>query len=214
MNPMQIAAGIAAGVAGAAVWAGLAYYANVEVGYVAWGIGLLVGFAVAATGKNGALPGVAAVLITIVSIVAGKYAAVELAFREVGASTDAIMEEIKAEGDKGVVRSLADAIVAERMEKGEQLAWPAGMSIEDAMEPADYPPGIWAAAEKEWGGKSEEEKQSARDAHLALVEANMAAGMAAARTEGFLATFGVIDLVFFGLAVVTAWGLASRGEEA
>lgn len=32
-----------------------------------------------------------------------------------------------------------------------------------------------------------------------------------ARQEGFLATFSMFDLLFFGLAIMTAWQIASGG---
>ncbi|NOZ39633.1 MAG: hypothetical protein GXP24_05340, partial [Planctomycetes bacterium] len=68
MNPIQIISGAIAGAVGAAIWAAVAYFANLEIGYIAWGIGGLVGVAVAATGKNTTLAGVVAVLITIASL--------------------------------------------------------------------------------------------------------------------------------------------------
>ena len=75
---MNVTAGVIAtviaGLVGAAIWGGIAYFANVEIGYVAWGIGLLVGFAGrAACGGVGhvAVAG-SAVLMTMLAIVGGK----------------------------------------------------------------------------------------------------------------------------------------------
>ena len=39
-------AGLATGIAGAGVWLAIAHFANMEIGWIAWGIGFLVGVAV------------------------------------------------------------------------------------------------------------------------------------------------------------------------
>ncbi len=72
-----VCGGMAAGILGAAAWAALAYFAGVESGIVAWGIGGIVGFGTA-LGSRGGSPATAliAVLITVVAICAGKYLAV------------------------------------------------------------------------------------------------------------------------------------------
>ncbi|MEZ6096102.1 MAG: hypothetical protein R3C03_18070 [Pirellulaceae bacterium] len=67
MRLSQIFAGLAAGLMGAAIWAAIAYFANVEIGYVAVGIGFLVGFVIAQTGPNGTGPAIGAVLITVLA---------------------------------------------------------------------------------------------------------------------------------------------------
>lgn len=64
-----------AGALGAAAWAALAIYANFEVGYLAWGIGALVGFATVRFGGFGQPMGVAAAIISVASIFGGKYLA-------------------------------------------------------------------------------------------------------------------------------------------
>ncbi len=40
------AAGIVAGLVGAAIWMAIAHFANMEIGWIAWGIGFLVGISV------------------------------------------------------------------------------------------------------------------------------------------------------------------------
>lgn len=77
--PAVVIAGGVAGLIGAAVWAAVAYYANLEIGWIAWAVGGLVGFAVAAAGGSGGAGGLIATLITIVAICGGKVAAVNFA---------------------------------------------------------------------------------------------------------------------------------------
>lgn len=217
MNPIQIVAGVVAGAVGAAIWAAISYYGNVEIGYVAWGIGILVGVAVAATGKNTALAGVAAVLITIVSLLAGKYAAIELAMQnDFGSVEDAIAELKTDTSDQDFIVHLADQIVFLREDQGQEINWPEGMSFEDAYEQADYPADIWNEADGKWQSSSPDERESIRQEYYTLTEANMRANWDAfgnqVREQGFMASFSPFDLLFFGLAVFTAWGIASREE--
>jgi hypothetical protein len=66
------------GALGALVWAAIAYYAQMEIGYVAWGVGALVGFA-SAFGGGGTTNGVLCAAIALLSIFAGKMLAVRAA---------------------------------------------------------------------------------------------------------------------------------------
>ncbi len=50
--PLGIAGGVVASVAGAAVWAGITFATNYQIGFMAIGIGFLVGFAVRSLGKG------------------------------------------------------------------------------------------------------------------------------------------------------------------
>jgi hypothetical protein len=79
--PKWILAGSIGGAIGAAVWAAISYFANAEVGYVAWGIGFIVGFMVrlvAGEKEEGLAPGLTAALIAVVAVLGGKYAGVQL----------------------------------------------------------------------------------------------------------------------------------------
>ncbi len=73
-----VVAGLIAAIVGALLWAAIAFYANFEIGYLAWGIGLGVGFAVAfGSVGGGPLPAVFSVLLTTLSIVGGKFLAIQ-----------------------------------------------------------------------------------------------------------------------------------------
>ena len=82
MKAKAIVFGIAAGVLGAIVWAAIAHFAQVEIGYVAWAIGGLVGVAACLGGGGGASNGILCAVITLVSIFAGKMLAVRASFGE------------------------------------------------------------------------------------------------------------------------------------
>ena len=64
--------------AGAAVWALLVVYAHMELGYLAWGIGLAVGAAMTYAGARGNLLALAAGGLALLSIGSGKH----MAFRQ------------------------------------------------------------------------------------------------------------------------------------
>ncbi|MEM9690040.1 MAG: hypothetical protein AAF917_11235 [Pseudomonadota bacterium] len=72
-SPAAIAVALVAGLIGAWVWKIVAVSLEVEIGFVAWGIGGAVGFAAASMGSRGVQAGILCGLIALGSIVAGKY---------------------------------------------------------------------------------------------------------------------------------------------
>jgi hypothetical protein len=73
--PMAALAGLAAAVAGGVVWGLIVRWSGYEVGFVAWGIGFVVGTAVvlAARGARGIPYQAAAVVLALLGILIGKY---------------------------------------------------------------------------------------------------------------------------------------------
>jgi hypothetical protein len=73
--PMAVLAGLVAAVAGGVAWGLIVRWSGYEVGFVAWGIGFLVGSAVAlgARGSRGVPYQAAAVVLALLGIVLGKY---------------------------------------------------------------------------------------------------------------------------------------------
>lgn len=219
-TPMGIAAGLLAGLIGAAAWAAIAFYANLEIGYLAWGIGGLVGFAVASgAGKTGPALGGIAVLITIASICGGKFAVVETEIQSSLAEVRADFEQQISEGlsDEVLVSYLADDLVAQEKVAGNTIDWPEGVDPSEASEQADYPQAIWRNAQSNWdsmddAAHSEFETQVVNNTRENY-DAYIAELIQEARSEGFLATFSMFDLLFFGLGVVTAWGIAGSAED-
>lgn len=70
-----VAGGVVAAVVGGAVWGGIVIATNYEIGYMAWAMGLVCGFAVVlfSRGKRGLPLQVAAVLCSCLGILVGKY---------------------------------------------------------------------------------------------------------------------------------------------
>lgn len=220
MNLRGLVAGVLAGIAGAAAWAAVAYYANLEIGYLAWGIGFLVGLAVAAVGQSpGAPAGALAVAITLLSILGGKYASVDMMLRaELQKMTDAEVSLGPQDFEEdAMIGNIAYEIAEQREEAGETIAWPDyDKEDENLTAEATFPPAIWREAKQQWTSKTPDEQLQLREEASENAKAMMGAFqdqmVASARGEAFTASFGVLDLVFFGLAVATAWGIANNGS--
>ena len=201
-----------AGVVGAGIWAGVSYALEVEIGWIAWGIGLLVGAAIAGgSGGEGGLPAViAAVVITVASICAGKYAAIHFAVERV--MSEANPDGMKAPfNDEWIILSMIDETAIDREASGEQLNWPVGMSYEDAYERQDYPADIVADIDSYWDGLSESDRESVRGEYRLYydsIDADMDSIVSSIKSEGFKESFGVMDILFFVLTIGTAGRLA------
>ncbi|MEM7515440.1 MAG: hypothetical protein AAF368_00760 [Planctomycetota bacterium] len=65
-------------VLGAAAWAALAYYAHIELSYLAVGVGALIGFLAVKAGGRGVPMAVVAAVFAFASIFAGKYIAAQI----------------------------------------------------------------------------------------------------------------------------------------
>lgn len=209
MNPVQSVAGVVAGAVGAAIWAAIAYFAHVEVGYVALGVGALVGLAVAATGRKGVVAGVGAVLITVVALLAGKFACVEMLLHNQLAELPTTVDRVD---DERATVWIAASIVEQREEAGIEVNWQRGMNFDKASEPAHYPSDVWQEAVDSWSAMSVEEQVAFKQQRVDAFNAYLQPEIDKARKEEFLATFSPFDLLFFGLAIVTAWGIAKGAD--
>jgi len=217
--------GVVAALAGAAAWGGIAYVTNFEIGWIAWGIGLLVGFAVmfGCGAQAGTTSGVLAVVLTCLSIVAGKYAAVELVIQKQlnsGEMNQIMAEELaRYDDDEYVVSFLADEAVASREEAGDTVHWPAGVDPMAAAAQSDYPSDIWAEADRRWQAMTPTQRQAyradLRRSYEQGIDVLLRETHDAAVAEGFVASFGLFDVIFFGLGAVTAFKVGSGvGESA
>ena len=202
--PKWVVAGTVGGLVGAAIWAGISYATNFEVGYIAWGIGLLVGICVrlvAGENEEGFAPGLTAAVIALGAVVLGKFAAISMLVAGID-----IGEFAEVTPNDMIVR-LADEIVQERETKGQKVVFPGGKTIADANAQADYPPDIWQAAAAKWQAVSPDEQQkqlaAAREENRAL----MAGMQGQLRQAGFWASFGLFDALWFFLAAGTAYKL-------
>ncbi len=207
--------GLAAGVIGATLWAGVAAITHYEVGWVAWAVGGLVGVAVARGNVDGhrepAMAGVLAVAITALSIVGGKYLAVSLTLPSAAELIASVMANF--DNEEYVMSFVADDVAAELEASGQTVDWPAGVDPSMASEESDYPADVWTEARERWASLSDAERADFQEARRRETSANLDANAAAFRGRlfrgAFAGSFAPLDLIFFGLAIVTAWGIAS-----
>ncbi len=193
-------AGAIAALIGGAVWAALVAFAHLEVGYVAWGIGLLVGVAMAAVTQNrGRGMAMLAAGLAALGLVAGKTMIVQFA------TEPALVEEIQADKEW-----LAQAAAYELHAKG---ALPA-----DIQEQYDALADDHTIPDALWYGMLE-----AGGAHLASLQpeerSRIAADYASYLLSGFDFTtllamqMSLWDLLWFGLAIATAWKIMARERQ-
>jgi len=201
--------GLLAGLAGAAIWAAAVHFTGWEMSYLAWAIGLAVGLTVhrGAASLGPAKRGLLALVITLVAILGGKLVtSVLLAERAAADEVLAVEPDLlSVENPERVISYLADEVVLRRLEGGETVAWPEGVDALFAAKETDYPPEVWAEAVRLWEGKNLEARQRyieeirASSSHLVREQSEHSAW------ETFRASVGPMDLLFFALAVITAF---------
>jgi hypothetical protein len=211
----QVIAGLVAAAVGVGIWIAIGYYANAEVGYVAWGIGFLAGLGVrlAAGAENeGVFPGVLGVGIAVVAILGAKYAVTSLLVDKHMAEALAETATITFSEDDNV-GVLAQTMVEEQTAAGKKFPEPTEAALENDVRSDDFPPAIWAAAKKQWGALSKDEQATRAAATKASFEeaTKQFAGMMRGKVfeEAFRESFGMYDLLWFGLAAFTAFKVGS-----
>ena len=102
MQTKAIGAAIAGGVIGALIWGAISHFTGYEVGYVAWGIGGLVGWLATVAGGSGFTTAAAAGAIALVSIAGGKLLATKFA---IDASRAELAAELESAADEFLIES-------------------------------------------------------------------------------------------------------------
>lgn len=144
--------GAIAGLLGAIAWAAVGYFTNYELGILAWGIGVLVGFGakLGSQREGGPALGLVAALIAVGSILLGKWMWVSLML---GSSFD----------DEYMIADVAGIIIEERREAGQPV--PPLRSPETSKTIKEmYPGDLWREAERRWNAYSVEEQEGFRKA--------------------------------------------------
>lgn len=186
------AACLGAALIGALVWGAISYFANRELGLVAWGIGGLVGGACAVVGGRGSQMAVTAAIFAIVSIVSGKvlsqtwqYSSPEVRAMYEEAFVDS--RDWNALGDDP-----SDAVVKEYIASHGYI----GVDVLTFRE--EHAPGVSVFA-KEY---------PTFDDFVAYLKSEVSIW------DGIIADFHFLDLVFAGLGIATAYGLVMRASQA
>ena len=208
-----IIGGAIGGAIGAALWAGITYGTGYEIGWIAWGIGALVGVGHAAGFKEGGtVAGASAVVIAVAALLGGKYASIELMLSQELGDWAAIGQEALADDDEAVVAYIADQIIVDRLDSGEPVDWPNDAGFDEFIDTEDYPADVWQQATAVWESMSPSGQQEFRQLAVQSVESSLNEFRDMIAAEGFIHSFGILDVVFFGLAIAAAYKIASEGS--
>ena len=126
----------------------------------------------------------------------GKFATLHFSLQDTWAN------ELNLDSEEVLVSYVADEVIYQMQLEGMNVTYPAGIDPQMACKESDYPPLAWNRAEEIWGAMAPTERADFRG----QIEAQRSEVMQA----GFKESFGIYDLLFFGLAMVTAFRLASR----
>jgi len=196
---------VVGGAVGAVIWAAVSFYGNMEVGWIAWGIGVLVGLGVRKAMKPEQLNvriGLLAGAVALLAVAVGKYASVYMAIESARAQPITMTDEL-------AISYLADDVIKERLDSGGEVAWPHGEPGEELDSEDDYPADVWAEGKSRWsemgpGGQGEYKVKLKTQ-----IRENFDRFAPEMQMQGFASSFEAIDLLFLGLAVYTAFRLGS-----
>jgi len=204
MNIGGIIGGTIAAIIGAAAWAAIAYFGQMEIAYLALGIGFIVGLGVSAGSQSGGFGAAAvAIVLTVLSIVGGKYAAVTLAVRDFDASLPAFEMD-----DEGVKFRMANISIMEAGQDPSTLQFRNGKNYETAESIADLPAKLAKETQKEFDLMTETEIDEVKKEAEAEYHAIVSEIESQVTQEGFMASFSGFDILFFVLAIFTAGKVA------
>lgn len=188
---LSLAAGLVAALIGGAAWAAIAIFGNLEVGWVAWGIGILVGGAMAlTTPQRSRKLAVLAAMLALVGLAAGK----AMTF---AGSAGPIAEEIMA--DAGYMQG----VTAWRMYSEGQLS-PDVQGAVAAIEAAGdtLTDALWAQMLAEADARLAVTSEEDRRALAGETAGRMIRQMGL--VEGVKAQLSAFDFLWIALAIATA----------
>ncbi|MDI1290706.1 MAG: hypothetical protein PSX37_12245, partial [bacterium] len=188
--------------------AAIGYFTGYEVGWIAWGIGALAGLGLAfgvGDDSDAGTGGIAA-MVAVAAILAGKFAVAHLLVNQELDTLETSMTEVSSDDSK---LYMADQLVTEYESTGKAVNWPAGMTIDDADEPADYPADLWKDTEARWKTMTPE----AQEEYRVGVEEQNKIMFESFRTEvtssAFMDSFALWDVLWVILAVLSAFKIGS-----
>jgi hypothetical protein len=159
MAIVWIISGLMAAALGGAVWAIVAHVTGYEIGWIAIGLGALVGFAVGSTaGKRaGVVTATASCVFAFLGVMLGQLGTLGLA-------VDAELRSIRSTriSDELATSFIADDIVDQRTTAGIEIVWPQTLQ-NDADPSSDYPADIWIEAQKQWAMMTASEREHFRN---------------------------------------------------
>ena len=195
---IALAAGLAAALVAGAIWALLVTVTNREIGYVAWGVGLLVGFAMSkVTAQRTQQLALAAATFAVVGLIAGK------AFI-FATSSGSIARELEADTE-ALSATLAWQLYDARELDAQTLAAVDAVAKGDSLSDA-----VWTAMNQQARVRlasmtAEQKHEIAVDGSKAMINNMGIMGGVRAQLSGF-------DLLWLFLAVATAYRMLAPAK--
>lgn len=193
---LGIVLGFLAAVAAAAAWAAVAIFTHYEIGWLAWGVGALVGAACLVGAKVASTQlGVVAVAIAIFSLLIAKLMIFQWAapaeLRNEVLNNPAMMQQAAQ-----LHLMATGGYPPELLKEAEEMP-------EDSPQWPELQTKFEAVATEKLAAMTQEEKQAAAQVMTDLVLAQVSA------TERVQAMLSPMDALWSILAIVSAWGIAS-----
>ncbi|HBS30033.1 MAG TPA: hypothetical protein DEB06_11440 [Phycisphaerales bacterium] len=109
-----------------------------------------------------------------------------------------------------VMNDLADEIVSELEAAGKTVTLTDEVrNAEPASGPERYPPEVWTEAESRWAAMTPPARQAREDLAIKLVQSGIAQYRQQVFMSAFTASFSFWDVLWFGLAGLSAWRIGS-----
>jgi len=195
-----IVAACVGGLVGAIIWGAIAHFTGYEIGYIAWGIGALIGFLSAAAGGEGSTNGAICAVVAVLSLVAGKGLAVKFVLdKELKAALHPMYVEMQSDAQQFKAVSSKDdypQFMFDHDYTVEESAADVGSAELAEFETETVP--ILEGLNDGWSYKQFEK-------HL-TAGTNMI-------MEGLKESFGIIDVIFFLLGIATAYKIGAGSQE-
>lgn len=208
----SIICGVIAAAVGAVIWAFISKTTGYEIGYIAIGVGFLAGLGVQFGGAEQSVKlGVTAAVIAICGIMGGKLLTVNWLFEEfANGSKDSVSNMTDNEILEGIAAddSLIDIAVMSLMTDDMKLHYLAIETTEQEME--EQREKLLPEAEtlaKSWS--QDEIIANARAAYSFIFTEGIKANKGQALKQGFIESFGLMDLLFIFLAVSASYRMCS-----
>lgn len=198
------------GALGGGLWYGVAMGANREFAILAWLVGAITGFgaALGARGHVGTFTGVIAAVIAAGAVIGAKYAVVE---NIVGQVEKKVAHAVVAK-DEHAIGMIAREVAREHEAAGKHYQWPGDVTPDKAIQEDDFPAIIWTEASSRYEAMDDAAKAERKSAATAEMKQDFHGAMNDVRSEGFAAMFGVVDILFFLLALGSAFAIGSGAK--
>lgn len=185
----------AAAAIGAAAWCLIAWKTGYEVGYVAWGIGILCGAAMFLGYRDTSLlAGLVAAGMAALGICAGKAGFLYIFLGGLGTDFSRSPREL-------VTESIAADKATEAVEN---------LSLSENASDAEWD-AAEAKAEKEAQADAKKEVAAMTDEQVNQRVSEMRDAEWRFKKQLYFSTFGFVDILFFALAIASAFGIAVKG---